>query len=401
MARQETPMSASPIIRLEGVTKLYGGIAALQSADFELFPGEIHALVGENGAGKSTLCKLIAGVIAPSEGRVSIDGQPAHLTAPKDAARYGISMVYQETSLVPQLTVAQNMVLGRERAFNSVRKVRNAARQVLQRLNFNVDPSQLAGSLSAAKRQMVEIARAVLNDARIIILDEPTAALTPEETDHLFELMASLQKTGVAMIFISHALEEALTHADRITVLRNGRLVKTGTGDRVRSRPSHSPHDRRRSQCRIAGTPRGPHGSNRTSRAAGGERPHGECGQQHVVFDISGGDHRHRRTYRLGAQRGRQSHHGTHQAQLWRRSNMAGRARGPLCAAGAGGGGRNCLCLRGPQTRRLLRNDERVGEHRPRLAREIRARRSCRAACEDARGCARVGGPPFDPSQRR
>ncbi len=221
-------MSGGPIIRLEGITKRYGGIAALQSADFELFPGEIHALVGENGAGKSTLCKLIAGVITPSEGRLSIDGQTVHLTAPKDAARYGISMVYQETSLVPQLTVAQNMVLGRERAFNSVRKVRSAARQVLQRLNFNVDPSQLAGSLSAAKRQMVEIARAVLNDARIIMLDEPTAALTPEETDHLFELMKSLQKTGVAMIFISHALEEALTHADRITVLRNGQLVKTG-----------------------------------------------------------------------------------------------------------------------------------------------------------------------------
>ena len=160
-------------------------------------------------------------------------GKSANLAAPKDAARYGISMVYQETSLVPQLSVAQNMVLGRERAFNSVRKVRNAARQVLQRLNFNVDPSQLAGSLSAAKRQMVEIARAVLNDARIIILDEPTAALTPEETDHLFELMASLQKNGVAMIFISHALEEALTHADRITVLRNGRLVKNRAGERV------------------------------------------------------------------------------------------------------------------------------------------------------------------------
>ncbi len=221
-------MSAGPIIRLEGITKRYAGIAALQSADFDLFAGEIHALVGENGAGKSTLCKLIAGVIAPSEGRLMIDGQAVQLTAPKDAARYGISMVYQETSLVPQLTVAQNMVLGRERAFNSVRKVRNAARQVLQRLNFNVDPSQLAGSLSAAKRQMVEIARAVLNDARIIILDEPTAALTPEETEHLFELMKSLRQSGVAMIFISHALEEALTHADRITVLRNGQLIKTG-----------------------------------------------------------------------------------------------------------------------------------------------------------------------------
>lgn len=221
-------MTAGPIISLEGATKRYGGIAALDGASFDLYPGEIHALAGENGAGKSTLCKLIAGVIMPSEGVIRTDGELVNFTAPKDASRRGISMVYQETSLVPQLTVAQNIVLGRERTFNSVRKVRNAARQVLQRLNFNVDPSQLAGSLSAAKRQMVEIARAVLNDARVIILDEPTAALTPEETEHLFELMKSLKKRGVAMIFISHALEEALTYADRISVLRNGKLVVTG-----------------------------------------------------------------------------------------------------------------------------------------------------------------------------
>jgi simple sugar transport system ATP-binding protein len=221
-------MTAQPVVRLENATKTYGGIAALADATFELYPGEIHALVGENGAGKSTLCKLIAGVIAPTEGVLCVDGEAVAFTAPKDASLRGISMVYQETSLVPQLTVAQNIVLGRERAFNSVRKVRNAARQVLQRLNFKVDPSQLAGSLSAAKRQMVEIARAILNEARVIILDEPTAALTPEETDHLFDLMKSLQRSGVAMIFISHALEEALNHADRISVLRNGRMMVTG-----------------------------------------------------------------------------------------------------------------------------------------------------------------------------
>jgi len=221
-------MSRTPIISLENVTKSYGGINALEEADFELYPGEIHALAGENGAGKSTLCKLIAGVITPTDGVLRIDGEVVSLSAPKDASRLGISMVYQETSLVPQLTVAQNMVLGRENTFNSVRRVRNAARQVLQRLNFKVDPSQLAGSLSTAKRQMVEIARAVLNEARVIILDEPTAALTPEETDHLFDLMKSLQQSGVAMIFISHALEEALNYADRISVLRNGRLMVTG-----------------------------------------------------------------------------------------------------------------------------------------------------------------------------
>ena len=221
-------MTAQPVVSLENATKTYGGIAALANANFDLMAGEIHALVGENGAGKSTLCKLIAGVTIPTEGTIRIDGDIVALTAPKDASRRGISMVYQETSLVPQLTVAQNIVLGHERAFNSVRKVRNAARQVLQRLNFKVDPSQLAGSLSAAKRQMVEIARAVVNEARVIIFDEPTAALTPEETDQLFELMRSLKRSGVGMIFISHALEEALTHADRITVLRNGRIIETG-----------------------------------------------------------------------------------------------------------------------------------------------------------------------------
>ena len=123
--------------------------------------------------------------------------------------------------------------------------MRNTARQVLQRLNFKVDPSQLAGSLSTAKRQMVEIARAVLNDARVIIFDEPTAALTPEETDHLFDLMRRCAAQGVAMIFISHALEEALSYADRITVLRNGRLMVTGPAAGFRPRQPHSPHDRR------------------------------------------------------------------------------------------------------------------------------------------------------------
>ncbi|MFA6157470.1 ATP-binding cassette domain-containing protein, partial [Mesorhizobium sp.] len=221
-------MIAQPVVSLENVTKTYGNTAALAGANFDLMPGEIHALVGENGAGKSTLCKLIAGVISPSEGVLKIDGQAVAFSSPKDASRLGISMVYQETSLVPQLTVAQNIFLGRERVFNSVRHVRSAARQVLQRLNFKVDPSQLAGTLSAAKRQMVEIARAVFNQARVIILDEPTAALTPEETDHLFDLMKSLQKSGVAIIFISHALEEALTYADRISVLRNGRMMTTG-----------------------------------------------------------------------------------------------------------------------------------------------------------------------------
>lgn len=221
-------MTVSSFIKVQNATKTYGGFPAIDAVDFDLHPGEIHALVGENGAGKSTLCKVIAGVVTLDAGEISFEDAPFVLKSPQDAFDKGISMVFQETSLVPQLTVAQNMVLGRERLFNSARLLGNECRQLLRSLNFNIDPALKAGNLSAAQRQMVEIARAVYNESRIIILDEPTAALTPEETDHLFYLMSDLRKKGVAMIFISHALEEALTHADRITVLRNGKKITTG-----------------------------------------------------------------------------------------------------------------------------------------------------------------------------
>ena len=322
-------MSNDPIVALENVTKRYSGIAALDNANFELFPGEIHALAGENGAGKSTLCKLIAGVISPTEGRLSVCGQPVAFSAPKDASRLGISMVFQETSLVPQLTVAQNMALGRERPFNSVRRVRNTARQALQRLNFNVDASQFAGALSAAKRQMVEIARAVLNDARVIIFDEPTAALTPEEAEHLFDLMKALRKRGVAMIFISHALEEALTYADRITVLRNGRLMATGRASDF-DRASLIQHmigeelaERRRGPATSALClpPRRSFRS-RTSAWAPWSIT--------CPFPFSRGGDRDSGPDRLGPKRSRQSHHGPHQTQFRRRPDLAGRARGPI-----------------------------------------------------------------------
>ena len=285
-----------------------------------------------------------------------VDGEAVSFAAPKDASLRGISMVYQETSLVPQLTVAQNMVLGRERAFNSVRKVRNAARQVLQRLNFKVDPSQLAGSLSAAKRQMVEIARAVLNEARVIILDEPTAALTPEETDHLFDLMQSLKRAGVSMIFISHALEEALHHADRISVLRNGRMVVTGPAsgfDRAQL-IRHMIGEDLAEQGRPSATARS--GASAGADAAGGKHPHGLDGQQHVVLDLSRRDHRHRRPDRIGPQRGGEGHHGPHQAQLRRRTDLARRQGGALRHPRAGGRRRHRLCQRGPQAGRVLRH---------------------------------------------
>jgi simple sugar transport system ATP-binding protein len=220
-------MTTEKLLVLRGATKRYGGVAALDDVDFDLAPGEVHAIVGENGAGKSTLCKIIAGVILPDAGEFLIEGEPTAIANPLEAYNLGISMVFQETSLVPQLTVAQNLVLGRERAVNSIRRLKNEARQLLRSLNFNVNPDALAGSLSAAQRQMVEIARAVYNKSRIVILDEPTATLTPEETEHLFYLMSQLKADGVSLVFISHALEEALEQADRITVLRNGQHVRT------------------------------------------------------------------------------------------------------------------------------------------------------------------------------
>ncbi|MEJ2246667.1 MAG: ATP-binding cassette domain-containing protein, partial [Acidobacteriota bacterium] len=225
-------MIAEALLETKKVTKTYGGIPAIDAVDFDLQQGEVHALVGENGAGKSTLCKVIAGVITMDQGEMLLEGKPLTIESPRDSFKQGISMVFQETSLVPQLTVAQNLVLGRERAFNSVRALRNETRQLLRSLNFNIDPAAMAESLNTAQRQMVEIARAVYNKSRIIILDEPTAALTPEETDHLFYLMNELRGEGVTMIFISHALEEALTHADRISVLRNGKKIITDEASR-------------------------------------------------------------------------------------------------------------------------------------------------------------------------
>jgi ABC-type sugar transport system ATPase subunit len=219
--------SDETILRIVRGTKTYGGVHALDRVDFDLRPGEIHAVLGENGAGKSTLCKAIAGAIEFSSGKYFLNGQPVSFASPGEALKAGVAMVYQETSLVPSMTVAQNLELGMERAFTVYRRINIAAQQSQQALNFNVDPLALVETLGTAKRQMVEIARAVRHQASVIIFDEPTASLTPEEIQHLFHLLRSLRVRGVGIIFISHALEEALKIADRITVLRDGKLVRT------------------------------------------------------------------------------------------------------------------------------------------------------------------------------
>jgi simple sugar transport system ATP-binding protein len=216
------------MIHMEAVSKSYGNVHAVSSVDFDLAQGEIHALLGENGAGKSTLTKMLAGVVKPSTGKIFIDGEERAFTGPTDAMSAGIAMVYQENSLVPTMTVAQNLFLGEEKGFNRLRPLYIAAQQFLQGLNFNVDPWAQVTTLGVAQRQMVEIARAVRKKARVIIFDEPTASLTPEEKHHFFSLIRRLKKDNVSIVFISHALEEALEISDRITVLRDGQMVDTG-----------------------------------------------------------------------------------------------------------------------------------------------------------------------------
>jgi simple sugar transport system ATP-binding protein len=217
----------TPFIEMRGISKAYRGIPAVKDVNFTLARGEIHALLGENGAGKSTLTKMLAGVVQPTSGDILIDGRPVSYAAPAEALRDGVVMVFQENSLVPSMTVAQNLYLGEEKFFNRLRGLYIAAQQFLQSLNFGVDPWALVATLGAAKKQMVEIARAVRQNAKVIIFDEPTASLTPEEKHHFFALIRRLKARGVSIVFISHALEEALQISDRITILRDGEHVVT------------------------------------------------------------------------------------------------------------------------------------------------------------------------------
>ena len=217
----------STVIEMRNVSKSYHGVPAVSGVSFTLEKGEVHALLGENGAGKSTLTKIMAGVTQLTSGEMLVDGKATTFHSPAEALQNGVAMVFQETSLVPSMTVAQNLFLGDEAVFNRLRGLYIAAQQFLQSLNFNVDPWATVATLGAAKKQMVEIARAVRQKARVIIFDEPTATLTPEEKQHFFSLVKRLQARGVSVIFISHALEEALAISDRITVLRDGELVAT------------------------------------------------------------------------------------------------------------------------------------------------------------------------------
>lgn len=218
------------ILEMKGITKEYPGVRALRSVDFTLREGEVHALVGENGAGKSTLMKILSGADTATAGTVLLDGKPARIAEPKDAERLGISVIYQEFNLVPYLTVAENILLGQEPrrgAFIDWPRLYGEARAVVDQLGLEVDLRARVKELSIAQQQMVEIAKAIAKRTRIIVMDEPSATLTPRELERLFALTRALKTQGVGVVYISHRLEEIFEIADRVTVLRDGELIST------------------------------------------------------------------------------------------------------------------------------------------------------------------------------
>ena len=217
------------ILTMTGISKSFPGVKALEAVDFELRRGEVHALMGENGAGKSTLIKVLTGVEHPDSGVITLDGQAVQVKSPQHAQELGISTVYQEINLCPNLTVAENILIGREprRAGRIDWKAMNQrAREMLLRLNVDIDVQQTLGSYSVAIQQMAAIVRALeVASAKILILDEPTSSLDAHETAQLFQVMRQLRNEGMAIIFITHFIDQVYAVSDRITVLRNGNLV--------------------------------------------------------------------------------------------------------------------------------------------------------------------------------
>ncbi|MCL6601058.1 MAG: sugar ABC transporter ATP-binding protein [Alicyclobacillus macrosporangiidus] len=219
------------ILEARKVSKSYGGVKALVETDFECQAGEIHALLGENGAGKSTLVKIFSGVVRPDEGTIWVDGRPVQLHSPDDARRLGIASVFQELSLIPNMSVAENLFLGREPknrlGLIDFRQLRSMAKRLMERFGIDVAVDARVADLPMAQQQMVEIAKALAKEPRILILDEATSSLGPKEVDHLFELCRALKEQGKSVIFISHRMDEIDRIADRATVFRDAQRVRT------------------------------------------------------------------------------------------------------------------------------------------------------------------------------
>ena len=224
-------MSEKPVLRMEGIKKSFIGVRALDNVDLAIYPGEVHALVGENGAGKSTLMKILAGAHQADSGRVLLDDAPVQIKSPQHAMSLGIQIIHQELNLIPHLSVAENIFLGRMPTslpgVVDAKTMRARAQQILGDLGANIDARATVGGLSIAQQQLVEIAKATSRSARVIAMDEPTAALTEHEQQSLWTLVKRLRESGVAIIYISHRMDEVFTLSDRITVLRDGHTIGT------------------------------------------------------------------------------------------------------------------------------------------------------------------------------
>ncbi len=234
-AEQKSP---SLLLEMRGIAKRFGNFYALQDVNLDIYRGEIHALMGENGAGKSTLMKILAGAYTATSGEIKIDGVPFSISSPKDAIHAGITLIYQEIHLSPNLTVAENIFLGREikTLFGLNRKqMEQEAQEVLDRLGAQFLSSQKVSSLTIAEQQQVEIARALHRNSRILVMDEPTAALSSRETEKLFALIKRLRDEGLAIIYISHRMAEIYELADRVSVLRDGKYVGSLVREEINS----------------------------------------------------------------------------------------------------------------------------------------------------------------------
>src|SRR5207253_9007031 len=224
-------MDAPAALELRGITKRFPGVLANDRVDFDLRPGEVHALLGENGAGKSTLMNVVYGLYHPDEGEILVDGKPITLGSPREAIEHGIGMVHQHFMLIPVMTVAENIVLASEPTKAGVLLDLDAAEkrvaELSQQFGLAVDPRALVQGITVGQQQRVEILKALFRGADILILDEPTAVLTPQEAQELFEIIQGLTREGKSIVFISHKLREVLEIADRVTVLRRGKTVST------------------------------------------------------------------------------------------------------------------------------------------------------------------------------
>lgn len=225
------PAPTSSLLRMRGISKSFPGVKALQSVDFEVGEAEIHAFLGENGAGKSTLLKILSGAQPPDEGTIEFDGKPVSFASPQEAQQAGIVTIYQEFTLAPDMTVAENVFIGREpgsRFFISYRQLEQQTQALCKRIGLERSPRALVRDLSVAEQQMVEIARALSMKSRLIVMDEPTSALSRAEVENLFSIIRGLKREGISTIFVTHRLEEVFEICDSYTVLRDGRHVGRG-----------------------------------------------------------------------------------------------------------------------------------------------------------------------------